>query len=143
MAPIVALSNPNSLLMTGATVEMLTRSRYVMRYIRLIRKSTNHRLFPARLPRLAMAFPPRMFASNARLIDEPSRTVDHRQAYATEPCVWRDSAASAPNGGGGCPRPPDVPPATRPRAARRRPPRARDRNAASDRTGSPCRIASP
>src|SRR5579872_4994038 len=33
-----------------------------MRYIRLIRKSTNHRLFPARLPRLAMAFPP-VFAS--------------------------------------------------------------------------------
>src|SRR5579863_7251374 len=41
--PIVTLLKPYSLLMSGAVLAMLTRSRYVMRYIRQRRSSTTQR----------------------------------------------------------------------------------------------------
>jgi hypothetical protein len=43
MNPIVILSKPNSLLITGAAVDIFTRSRYAMKYIKLIRNNTNQR----------------------------------------------------------------------------------------------------
>src|SRR5215469_8711185 len=55
-----------------------------MRYIRLIRKSTNHRLFPVRLPRLPMASPP-MFAS-ARVL-EMSLVGRCPTDKSTQPCL--------------------------------------------------------
>src|SRR5208282_4906399 len=48
MKPIVISSKPYSLLMAGAAVDMLTRSRYVMKYIRLIRSRTSQRFLPER-----------------------------------------------------------------------------------------------
>src|SRR5690348_6236682 len=55
-----------------------------MRYIRLIRKSTYQRLFPGRLPRRAMAFPP-IFAS-ARVL-ETSLVGRCPSDKATQPCL--------------------------------------------------------
>src|ERR1700693_3420273 len=49
MNPIVILSKPNSLLMTGAAADMFTRSRYEMKYIKQIRNNTNQRFLLERL----------------------------------------------------------------------------------------------
>src|SRR3977135_1139067 len=43
--PVVVLLSPNSFAMAGAATEMLLRSMYVSRYIRLIRNRTTHRVF--------------------------------------------------------------------------------------------------
>src|SRR5665213_3192552 len=41
--PIAVLLNPNSFVMPGAATEMLLRSMYVIRYMKLIRISTSQR----------------------------------------------------------------------------------------------------
>src|SRR5690242_6484739 len=48
ITPMVTLLNPNSLLISGAVFARLTRSRYVMRYIRQMRKSTDQRTWEVR-----------------------------------------------------------------------------------------------
>src|SRR6266481_3920891 len=43
--PVAVLLSPNSFAMAGAATEMLLRSMYVSKYIRLIRNRTTHRVF--------------------------------------------------------------------------------------------------
>src|ERR1700733_10699833 len=85
MKPISILPMSNSLAMTGATVEMFARSRYVTRYIRLIRNSTNQRFVPVRFASAVTEFFPWLWAGI-------------RQPHFECP-VTMDRAGSAGNGG--------------------------------------------